>query len=132
MTFTKSLTCVAALGAALWTCEAAAVEPPGARPGDDALTCDQIWAEGSALSQQEQAEREKRNEERRGQSRLTAGLVTAAALAGGMGGTAQAAQKAAETQVASTMVDAATPPPANPRKEHLRQLWMKKQCTVKK
>ena len=132
MTFTRTLTCAAALGAALWMAEAIAADPPGAKPGDDKLTCDQIYAEGSAISQQEQAEREKRNDERRGQASTTKALVTAAALSGGMGGTAQAAQMAAEKQAGSTMVAAATPPPSNARKEHLRQLWTQKRCVMTK
>ena len=132
MPFTRTLTGAAALGAALWITEAAAADPPGARPGDAALNCDQIYAEATAQSQRDQAEREKRNDERRHQSQLTATLVTGAALTGGMGGTAQAAQKAAESQAASMMADAAAPPPPNPRMEYLKQLWTQKHCVMKK
>jgi len=120
MTSTRTLTCMAALGAALWMTEATAGDPPapGARPGDDALTCDQIYAEGMAQTQRDQAEREERNEERRPQAHATAALATGAMLVGGLGGTAQAAQKAAEAQATSAVAEGAAPPPPNPRMEH--------------
>jgi hypothetical protein len=132
MPFTRTLTCAAALSAALWIAEAPAADAPAARPGDEALTCDQIYAEATAQSQRDQAEREKRNAERRRQSQATMALGTAAMLTGGVGGTAQAAQKAAEAQAASTMADAAAPPPPNPRMEYLKQLWTQKHCVMKK
>lgn len=131
MALTRTLICVTALSATLGVARAQAVDTPASRPGDDALTCDQIYAEATAQSRHDQAEREKRNEERRRQSQATAALGTAAMLAGGLGGTAQAAQRAAEAQATSTMADAAAPPARNPRMEHLKQLWTQKHCVFK-
>ena len=132
MTHSRTLICMAALGAALWVAEATAADPPGAKPGDDALTCDQIYAEGMAQTRQDQSEREKRNAERRGQAHATAALITGAAMTGGMGGTAQAAQMAAEAQATTAMADAAKPPAPNVRMEHLKRLWAQKHCVMPK
>jgi hypothetical protein len=132
MTRTRTLIGATAFAAALGIAHAQATNPPAARPGDDALTCDQIYAEATAQSQRDQAEREKRNDERRRQSQATAALGTTAMLAGGVGGTAQAAQKAAEAQATSAMADAAAPPARNPRMEHLKQLWTQKHCVMMK
>jgi hypothetical protein len=131
MTISKTLTCVASLAAALWVPCALAADPPGAKPGDDALTCEQIYAQGAAESQREQEERNRKNDERRGELRATAALVTGALLTGGLSGTGPAAQKAAETQADKTMALAGTAPQSNPRKEYLRQLWTQKHCVKK-
>jgi hypothetical protein len=45
-----------------------------------------------------------------------------------MGGTGQAAQKAAEAQADKTMAEAGAAPQVNLRKEYLRQLWTQKHC----
>ena len=132
MTSTRTLICATALGAALGIARAQATDPSASRPGDDALTCDQIYAEATAQSQRDQAEREKRNEERRRESHAMEAVITAAALTGGMGGTGPAAQKAAEAHVTSTLADAAAPPARNPRMEHLKQMWTQKHCVMKK
>ena len=132
MTLTRTLICATALGAVLGLARAQATDPPASRPGDDALTCDQIYAEATAQSQRDQAEREKRNEERKRQSQATAALITGAMLTGGMGGTAQAAQVGVEAHAASTLAEAAAPPARNPRMEHLKQLWAQKHCVFKK
>ena len=44
-TFPKAIVPAAALGVALWAPCALAGDPPGAKPGDDQLTCEQIAAE---------------------------------------------------------------------------------------
>jgi hypothetical protein len=41
----RTVFAVCSIGAAAWACAAAAADPPGARPGDDALTCAQIAGE---------------------------------------------------------------------------------------
>ena len=124
----KVLAVAASIGAALWMPLALAADPAGARPGDDALTCEQIYAQGAAEAQREQQERAKKNDERRSELRATGALVSGAMLTGGMGGTGQAAQKAAEAQADKTMAEAGAAPQVNPRKEYLRQLWTQKHC----
>ena len=44
-------------------------------------------------------------------------------LTGGMGGTGQAAQMAAEAQADRQMAMLGAPPPSNPRMAHLKQLY---------
>jgi hypothetical protein len=127
----KVLAVAASIGAALWMPLALAADPAGARPGDDALTCEQIYAQGAAESGREQDERNRRNDERGAQGRATAALITSAALTGGMGGTGQAAQKAAEAQADGTVALLGAAPQVNARKEHLRQLWTQKHCVKK-
>ncbi len=124
----KVLAVAASIGAALWMPLALAADPAGARPGDDALTCEQIYAQGAAEAQREQQERAKKNDERCSELRATGALVSGAMLTGGMGGTGQAAQKAAEAQADKTMAEAGAAPQVNPRKEYLRQLWTQKHC----
>ena len=51
---------VAALGAAMWAHCAVAEGVPGAKPGDEALSCDQIYAEGMAETQREQQARDQK------------------------------------------------------------------------
>jgi hypothetical protein len=100
---------------------------PGVRPGDESLTCEQIYAQGAAEVQREQGERNARREEMKAQSAGTAAMMTGAMMTGGLGGTGFAAQKAAESQADRQMAMLGAPQ-ANPRKEHLRQLWMQKHC----
>ena len=128
----KMLSSAALLGASLWSPCAWPVDPPGSKPGDDALTCEQIYAQGAAESQREQQERNAKTEELKRQGTATRTLVIGAMLTGGMGGTGQAAQKAGETQAATQMAMLTPQPPApNPRKERLRQLWTQKNCSAK-
>jgi hypothetical protein len=108
-----------------------AAEPPGALPGDEALTCDQIYAQGMAEARREQAERDKKNEERKAEQRGTMALVGTAMAAGGMGGTGQAANAAAQGMAGRTMAELGNAPAPNPRKDRLRQLWTQKQCVRK-
>ncbi|MGZ5724536.1 MAG: hypothetical protein ACXWKD_14535, partial [Caldimonas sp.] len=121
---------LASLGAVLWIPCALAADPPAAMPGDDALTCEQLYAQGSAEAQRDQQERARKNEEMRNQRRATAALVTGAVLTGGMGGTAQAAQKAVEAQTDKQMSELSGPQ-SNPRMEHLKRLWAQKHCVRK-
>jgi hypothetical protein len=129
MTISRVLTCATSLAAALWLPCALAADPPAAKTGDDALTCDQIYAQVDADVQRAQQERDKKAEELRNQGRATKTLGVAALLAGGMGGTGQAYQAAAEAQANGTMAMSAPPP--NPRTEHLKQLWAQKHCVKK-
>jgi len=131
MTISKALIAAPSIGVALWIPYALADDVPGAKPGDDALTCEQIYAQGTDESQREQDERSKKNEERRSQLRATAGLITGAMLSGGLSGTGPAAQKAAEAQADSQMAQLGAAPQVNARKERLRQLWTQKQCVKK-
>jgi hypothetical protein len=126
----KILGSVTLLGSSLWAPYAWPVDPPGSKPGDDALSCEQIYAQGLAESQREQQERNAKSEELRRQGNATRALLTGATLTGGMGGTGQMAQKAAEGQAATEMAMLAPPAP-NPRKERLLQLWTQKHCEKK-
>jgi hypothetical protein len=126
----KAPTCALAIAAALCVPLApAAAAPAGALPGDQALTCEQIYAQVDAEMQRARLEREKKAEELRNQSRATKTLLITATLAGGLGGTGQAAQSAAEAQADKTMTLSAPPP--DPRTEHLKQLWAQKHCVKK-
>ena len=109
----------------------AAADTSGAMPGDEAMTCDQIFAQGMAESQRDQQARNQRNEQMKRQSMGTAALVTGATMAGGMGGTAQAAQMAAEAQADRQMALLGAPQPTNPRLDHLKQLYAQKHCARK-
>jgi len=102
---------------------------PGIQPGDDALTCDEIYAKGMAESQREQQEREKKRQEMKAQQMGTAALLASAMATGGA--TAPLAQKAAEADADRTMAMLGTPQQANPRLERLKQLWAQKQCVKK-
>jgi hypothetical protein len=127
MTIPKLLTSAATLAAALWIPCAQAADPPAAKTGDDAMTCEQIYAQVDADLKRAQQERDKKAEEMRTQGRATKTLGVAALVTGGVGGTAQAYQAAAEAQADNTMALTAAPPP-NPRTEHLKQLWAQKHC----
>lgn len=102
----------------------------GALPGDDALTCEQIYAQGMAESQQDQQARAARNEQMRAQRNATAAMMTGAMLTGGLGGTGQMAQRSAENQADQTMALLGAPQ-TNPRMDHLKQLWAQKHCVKK-
>ena len=109
---------------------ASVVNASGAMPGDDALTCEQIYDQGMAETKRDQQQRSQRNELLRAQGAATGALITGAMLTGGMGGTGQAAQMAAEAQ-ADRQMALLTPAPSNPRMGHLKQLWAQKHCTMK-
>ncbi|HEV8500544.1 MAG TPA: hypothetical protein VGR63_03130 [Casimicrobiaceae bacterium] len=120
---------------ALWLPLATAANPPsasnpgasGAMPGDDALTCDEIYTQGMAQSQQDQQARSQHIEQMRQQNRASVAILTGATLAGGLGGTGQAAQATMEGQADRSMA-MLTPPPSNARMDHLKQLWAQKHC----
>jgi hypothetical protein len=107
-----------------------AANASGVMPGDDALTCDQIYAQGMAETQRDQQARGQRNEQMSRQSMGTAGLMTGAMMTGGLGGTGQAAQMAAEAQ-ADRQMGLLGAPQSNPRMDHLKQLWAQKHCVKK-
>ena len=54
----------------------AAADSSGAMPGDDALTCEQIFQQGMAESQKDQQARSQRNAELKAQGQATGALVT--------------------------------------------------------
>ena len=122
---------VCSIGAALFAGSLRAADIPGALPGDDALTCDQIYAQGMAESQKDQQERERRNQERKAQAQGTAALVTGAMLSGGLGGTGLAAQKSAEAHADRQMAELAAAPKTNARLDRLKELWGQKHCVRK-
>ena len=126
---TASTATTCALAAALFVPFALAADSPGAMPGDQALTCEQIYAQVDAQVQHAREQREKQAEELRSQSQTAKALLITATLAGGLGGTGQAAQSAAEAQADKTMTLSAPPP--DPRTEHLKQLWAQKHCAKK-
>ena len=123
-----------ALALALWTAlgisAAPTADPPVPKSADDALTCEQVYAQVTAETKREQQERAQKSDAMKSEAQASKALLTGAFLAGGLGGTAQAANHAvaagAERQVA---LGAA--PPSNPRKDHLKQLWAQKRCVMK-
>jgi hypothetical protein len=108
-----------------------AANASGAMPGDDALTCEQIYAQGMAETHRDQQARSQRIEQMKRQNMGTAALMTGAMAAGGLGGTGQAAQMAAEGQADRQMAMLGSPPPSNPRMDHLKQLYAQKHCVRK-
>jgi len=64
MTISRRLTSAASLAAALWIPCALAADRPAAKTGDDALTCEQIYAQVDADVKRAQQERDKKAEER--------------------------------------------------------------------
>ena len=99
----------------------------GALPGDETLTCEQIYAQGMAESQRDQQARSQRNDQLRKERAGTAALVTGAMLTGGLGGTGQAANAAAQSQADKNMAMLGAPQ-SNPRMDHLKELWAQKHC----
>jgi hypothetical protein len=128
MTMSRFLIAAASMGAALCVYGAPAADT-GARPGDDALTCAQIHAQATAETEREQ-ERARKREEMRAQNRAGAALLVGATLAGGLGGTGQAANAAAQAG-ADRSIAMLSPPPSNPRMDHLKQIWAQKRCVQK-
>lgn len=108
---------------------AAAGQDSAARPGDEALSCDQIYAEGMVIVQKEQQQREATQSRMAAQTKGTAALVGAAVLAPSPA-TGVAAQAAAESTMKSQIDIGAQAGAAKPdaRKEHLRTLWTQKHC----
>lgn len=103
----------------------------GTLPGDEQLTCEQIYEQGMAESQREQQARNQKLEQMKRQNAATATLITGATMAGGLGGTGQAAQAAAEATADRQIAMLGEPPSSNPRKDHLKQLWTQKHCVKK-
>ncbi len=143
LTMCKVAAAAFAIGAFMWlpigvAADTTANAPPpapttsgsGSLPGDEALTCDQIYAQGMAESRRDQEERSKRNDQMRNESKATAAMMTGAMMAGGLGGTGQAAQAAAQGQADRQMAMLGAPQ-SNPRMEHLKQLWSQKHCVKK-
>ena len=111
----------------------AAAEDSAARPGDEALSCDQIYAEGLAIVQKEQQQRDATRSKMEAQAKGTAALLGAAMTVGQLDpthATAVAAQGAAESTVKNQVDVAAQAGAAKPdaRKERLRTLWTQKHC----
>jgi hypothetical protein len=117
-----------AVGIAAWISPVAAADVPGSMPGDEKLTCDQIYQQGMAESQRNQQEIAKRSAQMKAQNAGTAALVTSALLTGGA--TGPAAQAAAEAQADSTMAQLGRGPQVNVRSQRLRQLYAEKKCQV--
>jgi hypothetical protein len=112
---------------ALGSASAAAQDVAGARPGDEALTCEQIYAQGQAESQHEQELRNQKTQALRQQQQgFTALLGTAIATGGLVGGTAVDKAGAEMLAAPGQMVQSQGQP--NLRKERLRQLWTQKHC----
>jgi hypothetical protein len=102
----------------------------GVLPGDETLTCEQIYAQGMAESQRDQQARSQRNDQMRKEQAATGALITGGMLTGGMGGTGQAANAAAQSQADKTMAMLG-PQQTNPRMDHLKELWAQKHCAKK-
>jgi len=99
----------------------------GALPGDETLTCEQIYAQGMAESQRDQQARSQRNDQLRKERAATGALITGAMLTGGLGGTGQAANAAAQSQADKNMAMLGAPQ-SNPRMDHLKEMWAQKHC----
>jgi len=123
------LNLVAALGAAMWANCAVAEGVPGAKAGDEALSCDQIYAEGMAETQAEQQARNQKAQALKLQEKSLIGTIGAAmATANPVVGTAANAQALGLAESTNRLADAPNQP--NARKERLRQLWTQKNCTT--
>lgn len=119
------------IAAAADTSPGAAQGPSGAMPGDDALTCEQIYAQGMAEAQKDQQQRDQKLAQRKREAAATQGLITGAVMTGGLGGTGIAATMAVQGQADRQVAELGSPPPANPRLDHLKQLWAQKHCVKK-
>jgi hypothetical protein len=97
-------------------------------PGDDALSCEQIFAQGMAESQREQQARQQRIDQMKAQGAATGALAAGAMAVGGVAGTGQVAQAAVEAQADRQMAMLGSPPPPNLRMQHLKQMYAQKQC----
>jgi len=118
-----------ALAVALCATSALADEISGARPGDEALTCEQIYAQGMAESQRDQQVRDQKTQAMRQQQQaFKAELGVAVATGGLVGG--PAVEKSGQELLASQGRMGETLNQPNARKERLRQLWTEKHCAA--
>ncbi|MBS0584599.1 MAG: hypothetical protein JSS42_16030 [Proteobacteria bacterium] len=108
---------------------AAAARDDGSRQGDESLSCDEIYAQGMAISQKEQQQRDAANGKMGAQTKATAALIGAAIIVP-TPATGMAAQAAAESTMKSQVDLGAQAGAARPdaRKERLRALWTQKHC----
>ena len=112
----------------------ARADASGAMPGDDALTCDQIYAQGMAQSRRDQEERAKASARQKAQVDSLAALAVTADTVGQLDPShtaARATQKTAEAQADQTLAMLGRTPQPDPRLVHLKQLWAQKQCVSK-
>ena len=116
-----------AIAVAAWSSPALADGNPGAKPGDEALSCQQIYAEGMAETQREQDARNQKTEAMKAQQKAFLGTLGTAMATGGLVGGA-AVQKSGEDMLSSQGRIADTANQPNPRKDRLRQLWTEKHC----
>jgi hypothetical protein len=114
---------------ALWAGCALADEIPGAKPGDEALSCEQIYAQGMAESLGDQQARDQRTQAMRAQQQSLMGTLGVAIATGGMVG-GKAVQKSGEEVLAPQGRIAETANLPNARKHRLRQLWAEKQSVA--
>jgi hypothetical protein len=123
------LNLAAALGAAVWINGAVAEGIPGAAPGDEALSCEQIYAQGMAESQRDQQARDEKAQALKQQEKGLIGAIGAAmATANPVAGKAANAQALGLAETTNRL--AGTPNQPNARKERLRQLWTQKGCAA--
>jgi hypothetical protein len=109
-------------------------EESSARPGDEALSCDQIYDEGMSIVRKEQQQRDATRSRMETQAKESAALGTAAMTVGQVDPThasAIAADAAVKREIRSgaelgSQAGAAKP---DARKERLRTLWTQKHCT---
>ena len=116
------------------TSVAADADGSGARPGDETLSCDQIYAEGMAIVKTEQEQRDAMRSRMGTQAKGTAALIVAASTVGQVDpthATGVAAKAAVQAEVKSQTELGTQAGKARPdvRKEHLRALWAQKHCT---
>jgi hypothetical protein len=128
------LICSLAGACALALLPRAAAQEEGSRPGDESLSCDAIYAQGMAIVQVEQQQRDATRSKMEAQVKGTAALVGAAMTVGQLDpthATGIAAQAAAEGTMKSQIDLGAQAGAVKPdaRKERLRTLWTQKHCT---
>ena len=116
-----------AVTAATWSSCALGDAIPGAKPGDEALSCDQIYADGMAETQREQDARNQKTEAMKRQQKSLIGQLGVALATGGLVG-GKAVQKSGEDMIASQGRITETANQPNARKDRLRQLWTEKHC----
>ena len=134
-TTTKMLMILSLAGACLLVLlpRAAAARDDGSRPGDESLSCDEIYAQGLAIVGKEQQQRDATRSKMEAQTKGTAALVGAAMTVGQLDpthATGIAAQAAMEGTMQSQVDLAAQAGAVKPdvRKERLRALWTQKHC----
>lgn len=123
------LNLAAALGVAMCANCAVAEGVPGAEPGDEALSCAQIYAEGMAETQRKQQARDEKAQALKLQEKSLIGAIGATMATGNpIAGLAANAQALGLAHSTNRLADAPDQP--NARKERLRQLWTRKNCTT--